>query len=48
VIGDRESASGQVALRLRDGRRLEAITVGRLIAEVSGQVADRSLGLGFG
>jgi threonyl-tRNA synthetase len=48
VIGDRESASGQVALRLCDGRRLEAITAERLIAEVSRQVADRSPGLGFG
>jgi threonyl-tRNA synthetase len=48
VIGGRESASGQVALRLRDGRRLEAVAVERLIDEVSRRVTDRSAGLGFG
>jgi threonyl-tRNA synthetase len=48
VIGDRESASGQVALRLRDGRRLDAVRLQRLIGEISRQVADRSPGLGFG
>jgi threonyl-tRNA synthetase len=53
VIGDRETASvpdagGRVALRLRDGRRLDAIPVAELISEVSRQVSDRSAGLGFG
>ncbi len=48
VIGDREAASGVVALRLRDGRHLDGIPVERLISEVAGQVADRSAGLGFG
>jgi threonyl-tRNA synthetase len=48
VIGDRENASGQVAVRLRDGRRLEAVAVERLIDEVSRQVAGRYAGLGFG
>jgi threonyl-tRNA synthetase len=48
VIGDRESVTGQVALRLRDGRRLDAVDVERLIAEISRQVAGRSPGLGFG
>jgi threonyl-tRNA synthetase len=52
VIGDRETASvpdtgGRVALRLRDGRRLDAIPVAELISEVSRQVSDRSAGLGF-
>jgi threonyl-tRNA synthetase len=47
VIGGRESASGQVALRLRDGRRLEAVALDGLIGEVSRQVADRSADLGF-
>ena len=47
VIGDRENASGQVALRLRDGRRLDAVDVQRLIDVISRQVADRSPGLGF-
>ena len=47
VIGDRESASGAVALRLRDGRRLDGVAVERLVGEVSRQVADRSADLGF-
>jgi threonyl-tRNA synthetase len=47
VIGDRESASGVVALRLRDGRHLAAIAVDHLVAEVSRQVAARALDLGF-
>jgi threonyl-tRNA synthetase len=38
---------GQVALRLRDGRRLDSIAAGRLIAEVSRQVTERSGDLGF-
>jgi threonyl-tRNA synthetase len=48
VIGDREDAAGQVALRLRDGRRLHGVGVQRLVEEVSRQVAGRSPGLGFG
>jgi threonyl-tRNA synthetase len=47
VIGDREDASGLVALRLRDGRRLDGIGLERLVGEVSRQVADRSADLGF-
>jgi len=47
VIGDRENASGRVALRLRDGRRLDGIDVQRLVGEVSRLVADRSADLGF-
>jgi threonyl-tRNA synthetase len=47
VIGDRELAAGHVALRLRDGRRLDGVAVERLIGEVSGQVAGRFPGLGF-
>jgi len=47
VVGDRENASGLVALRLRDGRRLDGVGVERLIGEVSGQVAGRSADLGF-
>jgi threonyl-tRNA synthetase len=38
---------GSVALRLRDGRRLEAVPVPRLVGEVSRQVADRRADLGF-
>ncbi len=48
VIGDREDAGGLVALRLRDGRRLDGVGVDRLVSEVSLQVAERSPGLGFG
>ena len=47
VLGDRESSGDQVALRLRDGRRLDGVSVGRLAAEVSRQVAGRHAGLGF-
>jgi threonyl-tRNA synthetase len=47
VIGDRETASGSVALRLRDGRQLDAVPVEQLILEVSRQVTERSAGLGF-
>jgi threonyl-tRNA synthetase len=47
VIGDREGAGGLVALRLRDGRRLDGVGVDRLVSEVSRQVAERSPGLGF-
>lgn len=38
---------GRVALRLRDGRRLGGIDAGRLIAEVSRRVTERSGDLGF-
>ena len=48
VIGDREQASGLLAVRLRDGRRLNGIGSADLIAEISAQVASRSPGLGFG
>jgi threonyl-tRNA synthetase len=47
VVGDRENATGLVALRLRDGRRLDGIGVDRLVGEVSRQVAGRSADLGF-
>ncbi len=48
VIGDREQASGLLAVRLRDGRQLTGIGVPDLIAEISAQAARRSPGLGFG
>jgi threonyl-tRNA synthetase len=47
VIGDREAASAQAALRLRDGRQIEAVPVALLIAGISRQVAARSPDLGF-
>jgi threonyl-tRNA synthetase len=48
VIGDSEAASGLLAVRLRDGRRLPGISAAGLIAEITRQVACRSAGLGFG
>jgi threonyl-tRNA synthetase len=48
VIGEREAGSGAVALRLRDGRRLDGMSVGRLISELSRLAAERAVGLGFG
>jgi threonyl-tRNA synthetase len=53
VIGEREAgrapgAESLVALRLRDGRQLDAVPVPRLVAEISRQVTDRSADLGFG
>ena len=47
VIGDREVVSGQVALRLRDGRQPDGIPVARLAAEISRQVTNRRPDLGF-
>jgi threonyl-tRNA synthetase len=52
VIGDSEAAAGagpggRAALRLRDGRQLADVPVGRLIAEITRQVAGRSAELGF-
>jgi threonyl-tRNA synthetase len=47
VIGDRENASGVVALRLRDGRQLNGVPVDRLVSEISRQVTTRSPDLGF-
>ena len=47
VIGDREVASGLVALRLRDGRQISGVGLPQLISEISQQVSARSLKLGF-
>jgi threonyl-tRNA synthetase len=47
VIGDREVASGELALRLRDGRQIASIGLPQLISEISQQVSTRSLKLGF-
>jgi threonyl-tRNA synthetase len=48
VIGDAEAASGLLAVRLRDGRRLPPVSATELIAGVSAQVSGRSADLGFG
>lgn len=42
VIGAREAASGQVALRLRDGRPLDPMPVDQALALIARVVADRS------
>ena len=47
MIGDREIGSGAVALRLRDGRQVGSVGLPQLISEISQQVSDRSLKLGF-
>ena len=47
VLGDREAAGDAVALRLRDGRRLDGVSVDRLIAHLADLVTERSADLGF-
>jgi threonyl-tRNA synthetase len=42
VIGGREAASGEVALRLRDGRRLAALPAGEALARIGERVAAHS------
>src|SRR5262249_57036396 len=41
VIGDREAAAGQVALRLRDGRRLPALPADAALAGIAAHVTAR-------
>ena len=41
VIGPNEAAGGQVALRLRDGRRLDALPLDQALARVRGQIERR-------
>jgi threonyl-tRNA synthetase len=45
VIGDREAAAGQVALRLRDGRRLPALPAAAALAGIAAHVTARRTGL---
>ena len=47
VIGAREAANGDVALRLRDGRRLDARPVEQVLADMREQIARRD-GAGLG
>jgi threonyl-tRNA synthetase len=42
VIGAREAAGGQAALRLRDGRQVPALPVGEVLARIGERVAARS------
>jgi threonyl-tRNA synthetase len=41
VIGAREAAEGEAALRLRDGRRVPARPVGEVLARIGERVAAR-------
>jgi threonyl-tRNA synthetase len=41
------AGGGLVALRLRDGRRLDGVPAGRLVSEIARQVTERSAELGF-
>jgi threonyl-tRNA synthetase len=43
VIGPAEAAAGDVALRLRDGRRLDPMPAGRMLAGIGERIAARSL-----
>jgi threonyl-tRNA synthetase len=45
VIGGSEAAAGQVAVRLRDGRRLAPLPVGAALAMIAAHVAARRPGL---
>ncbi len=45
VVGEREAAAGQVAVRLRDGRRLPALPVSAALAGIAAHVAAHSTGL---
>jgi threonyl-tRNA synthetase len=45
VIGPREAASGQVALRLRDGRELPPMPVAAALEMIGGVVKSRSFDL---
>ena len=47
VIGDREAGNDAVALRLRDGHRIDGVSVDRLIPHLADLVASRSADLGF-
>ncbi|NED98587.1 threonine--tRNA ligase [Phytoactinopolyspora halotolerans] len=47
VVGDREVDAGQVALRLRDGRRRNNVDIGVLLGELSRVSRERSRDLGF-
>jgi threonyl-tRNA synthetase len=45
VIGDREAAAGQVAIRLRDGRRLPPRPAAAALADIAAHVAARRAAL---
>jgi len=42
VAGDKEAAEGKVAVRLRSGQDLGAMTVDEVIARIRGEVATRA------
>ncbi len=45
VIGAREAAAGQAALRLRDGRQVPARPAGEVLARIGERVAAHGTGL---
>ncbi len=45
MIGAREAAAGQAALRLRDGRRVPAVPAGEVLARIGERVAAHSIEL---
>ena len=45
VVGAREAAAGEAALRLRDGRQVAARPAGEMLAGIGQRVAERSTGL---
>jgi len=45
VIGAREAAAGQAALRLRDGRRIPALPVDEVLGRMGERIAAHSTGL---
>jgi threonyl-tRNA synthetase len=45
VIGAKEAAGDQIALRLRDGRRFDALAVGEFLARIKGLMAGHSSSL---
>ncbi|WP_425336725.1 threonine--tRNA ligase [Streptomyces profundus] len=45
VLGSREAAAGQLAVRLRDGRRLDALPAEEVLGRIAARVAEHSLAL---
>jgi threonyl-tRNA synthetase len=45
IVGSREAAAGRVALRLRDGRRLDALPAAEALARIGAMVGARRVEL---
>jgi threonyl-tRNA synthetase len=48
VVGEREKQSGTVSLRHRTGEDVGAVSLARVLADLSGEIASRSAGLTVG